>query len=235
MGVSRINHTQRVHGHTLLQEQRAAEIFVGQRSLDRLFPGLTANSTTQATLSAGPNWVLKSARCRGSGALGSPQRSPTAHPSDDPRRSLGWPSTKSLPGDSRGRSHRYSHLRPVPNAGLPQMALPPGPVRGKCPDAARLHYQCAKRLDNRLRVGGGQCLCCGSFLDRQLEHTATCSTAEATRVHFACVHAVVCGMKLADPDITTECRGLTALQSRLADFFLPPLLSQDAMRPLTCA
>ena len=48
--VSRINHILRVHGHTILQEQRAAEIFdeVGQRSLERLFPGVTKDSMTQA-------------------------------------------------------------------------------------------------------------------------------------------------------------------------------------------
>ena len=50
-----------------------------------------------------------------------------------------------------------------------------------------------KRLGNRLWVGGDQCRCCGSFLDPQLEHAETCSTAEATRAHYACVHAVVCG------------------------------------------
>ena len=47
-----------------------------------------------------------------------------------------------------------------------------------------------KRLGNRVWVGGGQCRCCGSFRDRQLEHAETCSTAEATRGHFACVDAV---------------------------------------------
>ena len=67
-----------------------------------------------------------------------------------------------------------------------------------------------KRLSNRVWVGGGQCRCCGSFLDPQLEHAETCSTAEATRGHHACVHTVVCGMKLADPGITTDTRGLTA-------------------------
>ena len=44
--------------------------------------------------------------------------------------------------------------------------------------------------------------------------TESCSTAEATLGHYACVHAVVCGMKLAD----LEPRGLTASQS-LADIF----------------
>ena len=46
MGVSRIKNILRVHGHTILQEERAAEIYdeVGQRSLERLFPGLTGQS-----------------------------------------------------------------------------------------------------------------------------------------------------------------------------------------------
>ena len=59
MGVSRINHVLRVHGHTILQEQRAAEIYdeVGQRSLERLFPGLTEDRKTQATLSAGRSGI----------------------------------------------------------------------------------------------------------------------------------------------------------------------------------
>ena len=76
-----------------------------------------------------------------------------------------------------------------------------------------------KRLGNRVWVGRGQCRCCGSFLDPQLEHTETCSNSEATREHYACSDAVVCGMKLADPGITTEPRGLTASQSRPADLF----------------
>ena len=59
LGVSRINRILRVHGHTILQEQRAAEIYdeVGQRSLERLFPGLTEDSMTQATLSAGQSRI----------------------------------------------------------------------------------------------------------------------------------------------------------------------------------
>ena len=75
-----------------------------------------------------------------------------------------------------------------------------------------------KRLSNRLWAGGGQCRCCVFFPD--LEHAETCSTAEATRGHYACVHAVVCGMKLADQGITTEPRGPTASQSRPADIFI---------------
>ena len=43
-----------------------------------------------------------------------------------------------------------------------------------------------------------------TILDHQLEHGETCSTAEATRGHCACVHAVLGGLKLADPGITTH-------------------------------
>ena len=91
-----------------------------------------------------------------------------------------------------------------------------------------------KRLGNRVWVGGGQCRCCGSFLDPQLEHSETCSNAEATRGHYACVHAMVCGMKLADPGITAELRGLTASQSRPADIFTTAAVPIDAVRPWAC-
>ena len=51
--VSRINHILGVHGHTIFQEQEATQIFdVGQRSLQRLFPGFTEDSSEQATVSA---------------------------------------------------------------------------------------------------------------------------------------------------------------------------------------
>ena len=52
---SRVNHILRVHGHTILEEHSAAAVFggIGQRSLERLFPGLTEDSMAQATLSAG--------------------------------------------------------------------------------------------------------------------------------------------------------------------------------------
>ena len=57
--LSRINHTFRVHGHTILTEGAAAKTFheVGQGSLERLFPQFTADSALQATLSAGQSGV----------------------------------------------------------------------------------------------------------------------------------------------------------------------------------
>ena len=44
-----------------------------------------------------------------------------------------------------------------------------------------------KRLRNRAWTGFGQRRLCGSFLDPQLEHRETCSIAEATQGHNACV------------------------------------------------
>ena len=44
------------------------------------------------------------------------------------------------------------------------------------------------------------------------EHRETCSTAEATRGHHASIHAVLRGLRLADPGIIAE-------QSRLSDIF----------------
>ena len=51
------------------------------------------------------------------------------------------------------------------------------------------------------------------------EKPAAPSIAEATRGHHACVRAVFGGLKLADPGITTEPRGLTAAQSRPSNLF----------------
>ena len=56
------------------------------------------------------NRVHKSARHRCSCTPGSCHRSQAAHPSNDPRRSLGRPSTRAPPGDSPHRGHRNSHL-----------------------------------------------------------------------------------------------------------------------------
>ena len=53
LGVSRVSHILRVHGHTILNEEEAAQIFEGgRRSLERLFPGFTEDSSEQAALSA---------------------------------------------------------------------------------------------------------------------------------------------------------------------------------------
>ena len=49
----------RVHGHTILQEQRAAEIYeeVWLWSVEGPFPGTTEDSLVQATLSAGQSGI----------------------------------------------------------------------------------------------------------------------------------------------------------------------------------
>ena len=88
--------------------------------------------------------------------------------------------------------------------------------------APQLQAQLSLRSDRtwlRAWTGFGQCRSCGSFLDPQLEHGETCSTAEATRGHHARVHAVLGDLKLADPGVTTEPGGLTETQSRPADLF----------------
>ena len=53
-GVSRVNHILRVHGNTILHEQRAAEVYdeIGQRSLEQLFPGLTEDKRPSAQASS---------------------------------------------------------------------------------------------------------------------------------------------------------------------------------------
>ena len=58
LGVSRINHIPRVHGHPILHEDEVAKTFeVGQRSLERRSPRFTEDSTEQAALSAGQSVV----------------------------------------------------------------------------------------------------------------------------------------------------------------------------------
>ena len=59
LGVSRINHNLRVHGHTIKQEKRAVEIFdeVGQRNFERVFSGFMEDSLEQATFSASQSGI----------------------------------------------------------------------------------------------------------------------------------------------------------------------------------
>ena len=80
------------------------------------------------------------------------------------------------------------------------------------------HLDARAKKTRQPRLNGFvHCRLCGLFLDSQVEHGETCSTAEATRGHCACVHAVSGGVKLADPGITTEPRELTETQSRPGD------------------
>jgi hypothetical protein len=76
-----------------------------------------------------------------------------------------------------------------------------------------------KRIGRRIHTGLAPCRLCGGHLDPQLEHCETCSTAEAPRGHYACVRALVEELRLADPAVTTEPRGLTSTTSRPADIF----------------
>ena len=325
LGVSRINHILRVHGHTILEEQKVAAVHdkIGQRSLERLFPGLTEDSMTQATLSAGQSGIgFKRARDIAAPAhLGGliaakpciqamirdavwaghlPEHlletrltavietATSTHLSalddEDQATAKLYVQKAAQAGDEAWRTDRASQTRP--SHPLNTQALPPKMKTAKTwtpksrlsapqlqaqlsrlTDRSRLsrlkdtllskvdwqqvtriedlcHAQvshkwlyhldaCAgsvltphdcfanvqKRLGNSVWVGGGQCRCCGPFLDPQLEHAEICSNAEATRGHHACVHSAVCGMKLADPGITTEPWELTASRSRPADIF----------------
>ena len=85
---------------------------------------------------------------------------------------------------------------------------------GQCPDTARLHHPRAKK-DTRSYTGFGQCRLCGLFLDAQLEQVEACSTAEATREHYACVHAFLGGLSRENRGTG----GLTETQSRPAGLF----------------
>ena len=99
LGASRINHILRVHGHTILEEQRSAAIYdeIGQQSLRTALPGPHRGQHDASDPQHRPlrNWVQKSVRHRSSCTPGSTHRSQTAHPGYDPRRSLGKPSPRS--------------------------------------------------------------------------------------------------------------------------------------------
>ena len=88
-----------------------------------------------------------------------------------------------------------------------------GSVLAQCDYVAAVQ----KRLGANIYEGETVCRLCGTQLDPQLEHSECCATAEATRGHYACVRVVVNGLKLADPAVRTEVRGLTNTTSRPAD------------------
>ena len=111
-------HTVRVHGHTILQEKRAAEIYdeVGQRSFERLFTGIyggqfmVASHTQRRPLR---NRVQGRARHRGSGTPGSTHSSQTADPGNNTGRSPGLPSTETTLW-RLACSHRNQSLKQTP-------------------------------------------------------------------------------------------------------------------------
>ena len=55
-----------------------------------------------------------------------------------------------------------------------------------------------KRLGACMHASGLSCRLCGRHLDPQVEHSETCSVAEATKGHYACVRALDNGFRLAD-------------------------------------
>ena len=61
-----------------------------------------------------------------------------------------------------------------------------------------------------------------------------CNTAEATRGHYACVRAVVCGLKLADPGITMEPQKGSHQRNPGRLIFSLQLLSHDEVRLWMC-
>ena len=110
----------------------------------------------------------------------------------------------------RTRLRRQKKKRPNKDT-LSQEAHTPEGLCGERPLAARLLWPtCKKRLGNRRpRRRRRMSSVCGIVLDSHPEHCEMCSTAEATRGHHARVHAVLGGLKLADPGVTTAPRGLT--------------------------
>ena len=94
---------------------------------------------------------------------------------------------------------------------LSQVALPLRRLRGQRTHAARL--QLTKKNQQQSLVPPMRRISWTS----QLEHGETCSAAEATRGHDACVRAVFGWV--ADPGVTTEPRGLTEGESRTAALF----------------
>lgn len=74
-----------------------------------------------------------------------------------------------------------------------------------------------KRLGAIILEDDLTCRICGGHLDPALEHCETCATAEATKGHYACVRALVDGIKVADPSVSTEPRHLTSTDARPAD------------------
>ena len=180
--VSRINHILRVHGHTILEEQSAAAVYdeIGQRSLKQLFPGLTEDSMTQATLSAGQSgfgfkrardiaapahlgakprtrvrsetqfgqafslsrsWRRVSLRSSTIASLEQPSSASQDEDSDD----MDFPAPRKSAAPSAAFTAHWQQVTRIEDLCHDQVsvkyALPPGRVRGKCLDTARLHYQ----------------------------------------------------------------------------------------------
>ena len=113
----------------------------------------------------------------------------------------------------------------MPHARLPQMAPSLGRVRGERPDAARLHYQRAQKMRQQ-SPGWWRTVPLLRFLSRPT--VGTCRNLQHCRSHARTlrVHAVVCGLKLADGSPVRNSGQL---------IFSPPLLYPDIAPPWTCA
>ena len=74
-----------------------------------------------------------------------------------------------------------------------------------------------RRLGAVMVGDGTRCRRCGRLLDTRLEHAENCAQDEATRGHYACVGAVLDGVRCADGSACTEPKGLTTDGSRPAD------------------
>ena len=92
-------------------------------------------------------------------------------------------------------------------------------VRGSVLTESDYILNVQKRLGARILEAEVECHICGCPLDSCLEHGEVCATAEATRGHYAVVRALVDGIRIADPGVTTEPWGLTTTQARPADIF----------------
>ena len=105
----------------------------------------------------------------------------------------------------------------MPRTSLPQAAIPPGRVCGKCLDAARDKITIFRK--DSATESGLVADSVGAAVPSWTRSWNTRSNVEATRGQYACVHDVVCCIKLADGGITSEPGGLSASQSRPADMF----------------
>jgi hypothetical protein len=93
------------------------------------------------------------------------------------------------------------------------------PLRGSVMTEGDYVINVQKRLGAKILSDECWCNICGKHIDPCLNHSEVCAIGEATRGHYAVVRAMVDGLKIADPAVTTEPRGLTRTQDRRADIF----------------
>ena len=92
-------------------------------------------------------------------------------------------------------------------------------VKGSVLSQCDYVFNVQQRLGARIFEAEISCGICGVPLHPDLEHSEVCAIAEATKGHYACVRAAVDGLKMADPGVQTETRGLTNTQARPADIY----------------